>query len=120
MKGEQYLNKPGQYAQVYREGGSWTDNLLVVRALASELNLSRYGISVSKRVGNAVTRNRLKRLLREISRATPLKPGWDIVFIVRRRAATADYAELNQSVRGILSRAGIIAEVYEESDSGND
>ena len=108
MRGEEYLTKPQQYALVYNEGSSWASNLVVIKALPNGLVSSRYGFSVSKRVGKAVTRNRVKRLLREILRIMPLKPGRDIVFIVRPAAATADYAGLKRAVEGLLSRARLL------------
>jgi len=108
MKGEEYLTKPQQYALVYSKGSSWASNLVVMKALPNGLTLSRYGFSVSKRVGKAVTRNRIKRLLREILRMTPLEPGWDIIFIARPAAATAGYASLKRTVEGLLSRAGLL------------
>jgi len=114
MRGEEYITKPAQYALVYNDGSSWTSNLLVMKALPNGLNLSRYGFSVSKRVGKAVARNKVKRLLREILRLTPLKPGWDIIFIARRSVATADYAKLEKSVKGLLSQAQLMAEEYEK------
>ncbi len=109
MRGEEYLTKPQQYALVYSKGSSRTSNLVVMKALPNGLTLSRYGFSVSKRVGKAVTRNRVKRLLREILRITALKSGWDIIFIARPAAATADYAHLKRAVTGLLSRAGLLA-----------
>jgi len=115
MKGEGYLTKPQQYALVYSEGSSWASNLLVMKALPNDLTISRYGLSVSKRVGKAVVRNRVKRLLREILRTMPLKSGWDVVFIVRPVAATANYASLKRAVEGLLSRAQLLktAEKYD-------
>ncbi len=108
MRGEEYLTKSQQYALVYSKGSSRASNLVVMKALPSGLTLSRYGFSVSKRVGKAVTRNRVKRLLREILRITPLKPGWDIIFIARPAAATADYANLKKATEDLLSRARLL------------
>ena len=108
MRGEQYLKKRGQYALVYSKGRSWVSRLVVMEALPNDLTLSRYGFSVSRRVGKAVTRNRVKRLLREILRLTPVEPGWDIIFIARPVAATANYAKLKKEIRGLLSRGGLL------------
>ncbi|MFC2034943.1 ribonuclease P protein component [Chloroflexota bacterium] len=108
MRGEEYLTKPRQYGLVYSKGSSRASNLVVMRALPSELQLSRYGFSVSKRVGNAVTRNRVKRWLREILRIMPLKSGWDIVFIARPAASVTDYASLKSSVEELLSQAHLL------------
>ncbi|MFC1952523.1 ribonuclease P protein component [Chloroflexota bacterium] len=108
MGREERLTRPQQYASVYSEGSSRVSSLLVLRALPNGLSLSRYGLSVSKRVGNAVTRNRLKRQLREILRVVPLKTGWDVVFIVRPVAARADYSSLKRTVEDLLSRIELL------------
>ena len=114
VRGEGYLTKRDQYSLVYNKGSSWMSNLVVMKALSNQLSLSRYGLLVSKRVGKAVTRNRVKRLLREILRPKPLEPGWDIVFIARSGAASASYAELEKSVVSLLSRAKLLRKEHEE------
>jgi ribonuclease P protein component len=108
MKREGRLTKPDQYTQVYNRGSSHVDRYLVLKAMPNQLEISRYGISVSKRIGNAVVRNRVKRLLREILRVTALNPGWDLILIARSPASGTDYHRLQQSVFGLLSRAKIL------------
>ena len=70
---------------------------------------TRIGFSVSKRVGGAVVRNRVKRRLREAVRRTlaDLPPGWDIIIGARPPAATAEYATLDTAMRELLARAGL-------------
>jgi len=108
MRGKEYITRPEEYSLVYNEGSSWKNSLLVVKALPNSTTLSRCGFSVSKRVGKAVTRNKVKRLLREIMRLTPIRPGWDIIFIARQQTAFADYASLKKSAESLLSRAQLI------------
>ena len=114
MRGEQFITKPRQYALVYDKGSTWVSNLVVMKGVPNGLPLSRYGFSVSRRVGKAVVRNRIRRLLREILRLIPFRPGWDVVFIVRPAAATTDHATLKETVVGLLSRAQLLTNEHEE------
>ena len=103
-----YLTKPTEYASVHSKGRSVANNLLVLRFLPNHLDCSRSGFSISKRVGNAVTRNYIKRVLKEITRQTDLRPGFDIVFIARGNAAEAKFTELKKAVEGLLGKAELL------------
>ena len=108
MKGPWSLTNRAQYNSVYRHGEVWANSLVVMKAMPNGLSLSRYGFSVTKKVGKAVQRNRLKRLLREIMRLQSLNPGWDIVFIARSVAVNADYHQLERAVIKLLARAQLL------------
>lgn len=114
VKREDLLTKTQQYTLVYDRGSSWISSSVVMKALPNGLNLSRYGISVSRRVGNAVVRNRVKRLFREILRQAPLQTGWDIVFIARPAAASINYASLEKSINNLLAQARLLSSEYEK------
>jgi ribonuclease P protein component len=79
-----------------------------MKAMPNGSSLSRYGFSVTKKVGKAVRRNRVKRLLREIMRGQTLKPGWDIVFMARSAAVDADYHQLERAMTKLLARAQLL------------
>ena len=108
MRREQRLRRPRDFALVRREGRSWPGRLLVLAARPNGLDMNRFGFSVSKRVGNAVTRNRVKRRLREAARLRDVSPGWDILLIARADAAGAGYHELEGSMTNLLKRAKLL------------
>ena len=109
MRGEHNLTRDVQFQLVYDNGRSWAGREIVIKALPNGLDLTRYGFAVSRRVGKAVVRNRIKRRLREIVRQAPLPTGWDIILIARAPAAQADYKSMRKSVGKLLIRAGLSA-----------
>jgi ribonuclease P protein component len=104
MRKEARLRKGSDYARVRRQGRGWSGPLLTLRALANETEFSRFGFLVSRRVGKAVVRNRVKRRLREIARRTPVAKGWDLVFIARPAAAGATFQAIEAAAKHLLKR----------------
>lgn len=110
MQRDLRLTERKQFSFVQREGRGWSDRLLVLKAVPNGLEHSRFGFSVGRRVGTAVVRNRVKRRLRAVVSHAPVVKGWDIVFIARDAAASADYQELREAGFALLSRAHLLAE----------
>ena len=90
------LRRPPEYAAVYESGRRVHGTFLVFTSRWVESPYARVGITVSKKVGNAVTRHRVQRRLRALSRAQypDLPPGLEVVITARANAATADVAAL--------------------------
>ncbi len=99
------LRSPSDFRQVYGRGVSAAGDCLVVYIWLSGRPGQRLGISVSRRVGKAVTRNLIKRRLREAFGAlAELAPaGADIVIVARTAAAEADYHKMETEMRKLLT-----------------
>ncbi|MBI4336868.1 MAG: ribonuclease P protein component [Chloroflexi bacterium] len=104
----QRLRRRQDFLIVQQQGRSWANSLLVLKAHPNGTAQSRIGLVVSKRIGKAVVRNRVKRRLRELLRPAPLRPGWDVVVTARPPAARATWQQLRGSVDLLLRRAGLL------------
>jgi len=112
MQKELRLRRAQDFSHVYNLGRSWVNGLLVLKVLPTDVeSVSRFGFTVGKRTGNAVVRNTIKRRLKEAVRHTPVKSGWDVIFIARGRARYADYDQLKASAIGLLRRADLLVVV---------
>ncbi|MCX6012161.1 MAG: ribonuclease P protein component [Chloroflexi bacterium] len=104
MRKEERLRKGEEFASVYRNGRIWSNNLLVLRVNPNDFHFNRYGFVVSKRVGNAVIRNRVRRRLREIAKSIPTGEGRDFIVTVRSQASSAGFAELKNALEELFKR----------------
>ena len=100
------LQKRAEYLAVYRAGEKVHTPYFVLYALRNGLGHHRLGVTVSKKIGKAVTRSRVKRRLREIFRTHDhfLSPSFDLVLNARRTAGLAAYAELREHFAKAVSR----------------
>jgi ribonuclease P protein component len=105
------LTSPDRFRQVRQEGRSWVHPLLVLCALPNGQRYSRFGISVSRWVGNAVVRNRTKRRLREAVRGlwSDVPSGWDLVFVARPPLKRQLFDHISRAVSEVLQGAGLLS-----------
>ena len=100
MKKTEGLKKNTDFRRAYNKGTSKGNKYLVMYILENNLNINRYGISVSKKVGNSVVRHHLTRLLRESYRLHEemFSSGLDIVVVVKPGACNCNYSEIESAL----------------------
>ena len=99
------LRTQAEFDRVYRTKVFAADDVLVINAGASELSHARLGLSVSKKVGNAVTRNRWKRLIREAFRLSQHELPAGIDLVARpQKGAKPELAAIRKSLAGLVRR----------------
>ena len=99
------------FRRLYHTSGH-ADAYLVLYARKNRTQSNRVGITVSKKLGKAHVRNRVRRRLREIYRLHEAKfmPGWDIVVVARSKAVDAPFDKLTASYLALAAKAGILRE----------
>jgi ribonuclease P protein component len=103
------LTRSEDFDQAKHDGKSFSNKLFKVILHPNGTASLRFGIITGKSIGNAVTRNRCKRLMRSSiqSICESLQNGWDVVIIVRRAAVDADYQTNRAGLIELLKRAGL-------------
>jgi ribonuclease P protein component len=104
------LTSSTDFKRVRRTGKSYAHPLTILVIAPNGKGISRFGVSASRAVGNAVARNRAKRRMREVLRKNLLdiETGWDVLLIARSPINDAEWTELCDSIAGLLKRAGIL------------
>ena len=102
------LRRRSDITAVYRRGRAWSNDVVVIRALPNERENNRYAFAVSRKVGSAVVRNRVRRRLREAVRALPFAAGADVVLIARPVAARLPFSNILAAVRDCARRAKLL------------
>jgi ribonuclease P protein component len=104
------LSRPQDFATLQSDGTLRSHPLLLMRFLRTDLDMTRFGMSTGRKLGNAVVRNRVRRRLREALRvmAPSFQPGWDVLIIARPGLVQADHDALVGALRRLFARAGIL------------
>jgi len=97
------------FRRLYSSSGH-ANSYLVFYARKNHSATNRVGLTVSKKLGCAVVRNRVRRRLREVYRLNEalFAPGWDIVVVARSRCIGADFEKLTQAYLSLAEKAGVL------------
>jgi len=104
------LRSKTDFANVFKHGKAAANHQFVVYVKKSEAESFRFGVSVSRKIGGAVVRNRIRRRVKEIVRRMEpeMRKQVDIVCIVRKAALELDHEGLQRSLRHVFRRAGLL------------
>lgn len=111
MNKRQRIKKNREFQKVFKDGKSFANRQFIVYHYKKEGQTEfRIGLSVSKKIGNAVVRNQIKRYLRQVflELKDELKEDMDYVIIARKEAATMDFHETKKSLQHVLRIARVL------------
>ena len=111
MKFSCALKRNHIFRRLYNTKGV-ANSYLVLYARRNRLQRNEVGITVSKKLGGAVVRNRTRRRLREVYRLNEERftPGWDIVVVARSRSVNADFDKLTEAYLSLAAKSGLLRE----------
>jgi ribonuclease P protein component len=100
------LRKNSEFSRVYGKGKSRANPVLIMYVHENGKDYNRIGISVNKKVGKSVVRNRVKRLIKEAYRkyAGTVRQGYDLVVVARSDAANNEYRDIEKWMKDLLAR----------------
>ena len=115
----QRLRRQRDFQALRENGVSRAHPLLVMRAMPNSLPHARFGFVVSKRAAPlSVTRNRVRRRLREIVRTLEVQDGWDVLLIARQRTAEASFGALQAATASLARRLHLLGPEERSGDDG--
>ncbi|MDD4662033.1 MAG: ribonuclease P protein component [Candidatus Pacebacteria bacterium] len=106
LKKENRLTKKKDFDRVYKKGRGLKADSLFLKIAENPNNPTRFGIVVSKKVSKmAVTRNKIKRTVREIIRNTDFNTGFDIIIVVYPSIKTKSFIEIKEEINNLFKKA---------------
>lgn len=103
------IKENSDFKRLYYRGKSVVRKRLVLYYRKNRFSFNRLGLTVSPKVGGAVTRNRIRRLFRENYRLTVgLEKGYDIVIVARSASCNASFDEIEKDMRSAFKESGLL------------
>lgn len=104
------INRNCDFRRLYYKGKAYTNPALVVYVMKNSAGICRIGITVSKKIGTAVERNRCKRIIRAAfeSIKPQIEGNWDIVLVARSRTRFLKSTQVQEILTDLLQKAGAI------------
>ena len=112
MQKSEIIKENRDFRRIYGKGRSFVSPALVIYVMKNKRKTTRIGITVGKKIGNAVQRNRAKRVIREAYRLQKkektMESGFDLVFVARKKAIFLKSYDIANIMEDILKSAGVI------------
>lgn len=110
MREKTKINKNREYKKIYNRGKSMASPVIVTYILKNKLSVVRMGITTSKKIGNAVKRNRARRVIRAAFSAlkNEVKNGCDFVFVARSKTCFVKTGDVLKDMRFHLEKLGAL------------
>lgn len=104
------VNQNREFLRAYKKGKGFVDSLVVMYVIKNRYGFTRFGITSSKKVGNAVKRNRARRVLRQSVRniGFDMTQGYDIILVARAKTAYVKQQHVEAQLRVLAKQAGLI------------
>lgn len=110
MEKKHRIRRSTEFKKAYSRGKNYWNRNFTLYIKKNNLNYTRFGIVVTKKLGKAVVRNKIKRRIREINKELLpyIHEGYDIVLIPKKNTVDLSFEELKKSVEHIYNLAGIL------------
>ncbi|MBC8570643.1 ribonuclease P protein component [Oscillospiraceae bacterium NSJ-54] len=114
MQHTQMLNENRDFRRLYSRGKSKAGSVLVTYCMKSRRGYNRIGITTSKKIGNAVQRNRARRVIKEAYRLLEeeVSPSWDICFVARGKTCRVPMGQVKKMMRDQLGAIGAVKKTH--------
>ena len=104
------IKKAHEFSRIYKRGKYHVGKHIILYVMAGNCGINRIGVTASKKVGKSVIRNRMKRLVKENYRFFEpfLFTGYQLVFVVRSVNSLPNYRVINQEMKYLFKKAGVM------------